>query len=73
MSHLCSLLRIGIRRHLSGVAVVNAAEIFSGTDRPVNRASRNPKFFFDVIKQFKRIICITVQLIDKCKARDRDA
>ncbi len=60
----------GKGQHLMGVSVINAAEFFSGTNRPVNRAGRNSQFLFDLIQKIKGIVCVSVHFVDKCKNRN---
>ena len=52
------------------MTVIYTFEFFSGTDRPVDRIRCDSQFIFNIIKKLKRIICITVHLIDKCKNRN---
>ena len=47
------------------ITVKNASEFLTGTDWPVDRTGSNAKLFFDLIQKIKRIICISVHLIDK--------
>ena len=52
------------------ITVKNASEFLTGTDWPVDRTGSNAKLFFDLIQKIKRIIGISVHLVDKCKDRD---
>ena len=52
------------------VSVINALEILSGANRPVDRTGADPKYIFNLIDQFKGILCLAVHFIDKSKNRD---
>ena len=67
---LGSLLCIREGQNLVCVSVINSTEFLTGTNRPVDRTSRNSKLFFYFIQKIKRIICISVHLVDKSKDRD---
>ena len=51
--------------HFFLLPVVDALEMMSGTDRPVNRAGANPQHLFNFIKKFIGVSCLPVKLIDK--------
>ena len=56
--------------HLFTCSVIYTSELFTWTDRPVDRACCDSKFIFNIIQKFKCIHCFTVHLIDECKDRD---
>ena len=53
-----------------GIPVINALEILSGTNRPVDRTGADPQHIFNLIDQFKRIFCLAVHFVDKGKNRN---
>ena len=67
---LGTFLCIGEGKDFLCITVKNSSEFLTGTNRPVDRTSSNTKLFFDLIQKIKRIICISVHLIDKSKDRD---
>ena len=52
------------------ITIINSAEFFTGTDRPVDRTCCDSEFFFYFIQKIKRIICISVHFVDKSKNRN---
>ena len=52
---------------MAASSVVDTLEIFSGSDRPIDRAGSNSKLRLDVIEQIEGIPRIAVHLVDECK------
>ena len=49
MAFFGSFHGIGEGQDFFGISVIDTAEFFSGSDRPVDRAGRDPEFFFDIV------------------------
>ena len=67
---LGSLLCVREGQDFVCISVINSTEFLTGTDRPVDRAGCDPEFLFYFIQKIKRIICISVHLVDKSKDRN---
>ena len=52
------------------ISVVNALEFLSAADRPVDRVGLYAKLVLDLIDKVKRVSCLSVHFVYKCKYRD---